>query len=99
MQRCCFRAAVTGVIRFFARHVRVVMVDEYRTSKACSNCQQKFMKYDDKRVGTCEGGCRPLDRDLNGAINIKKVFESLARTGDRPGILARDRDEDMEAAN
>lgn len=76
------------------------MVDEYMTSQTCSQCHQAKMKFNARtRVGTCQGGgvCGPMDRDINGARNIKAVLESLAKTGTKPELMTRRAAEEEDA--
>jgi hypothetical protein len=86
------RLTVTGVIRHFARFVRVVMTDEYRTSKVCCACANGVMRYGANLMATCSNAAcasEARDRDTNGAENIKRVLKQLATDGTRPGLMAR----------
>ncbi len=70
---------VPGLLRFLVRHLRVVMVDEVRTSKlcACVGCDGE-MAYDSvTRAGPCSKCGRSKDHDDNAACNMLAM---IART-------------------
>ncbi len=66
-------------------------VDEFRTSKTCSNCLTVFV---DKRYRTkqCRNEmCRKLwHRDVNAAVNIRLAFMHMClNEGERPEAFTR----------
>jgi putative transposase len=68
---CMYKAACAGT-------VQVVKVDPYKTSQVCSHCGKEGPHKDlNERVFTCEHCGFVLDRDINAAINILKVWHGL----------------------
>jgi hypothetical protein len=78
---------------------KVVLIDEYRTSKVCSACdgdlEQMKGKVQDKAtqewkrksiwaVQVCQGCGTVWNRDRNASINMLRIFHSLRSTGERP---------------
>lgn len=78
------RVPARAIRRKFAKERRVVLVNEYHTSKksCCCGCDQEYDAK--KRVVTCEGCGESRDRDLNGAINMRRVWEQHLSNGMRP---------------
>jgi hypothetical protein len=83
---------------------KVFLVDEFRTSCKCSNCNggvcEKFRirenprpKKDDMRLVhgllRCKSGCGLWNRDRNGSSNIYKIAETSINKIDRPSYLCR----------
>ena len=84
---------------------QVYLVDEYRSSCKCSNCNggtcEKFMlrtnpkpNKDDKRLVhgllRCKSGCGIWNRDRNGSSNIYKIAYQAIHKLDRPSYLCRE---------
>jgi hypothetical protein len=87
-------SCVPALLRFLARHLRVVMVDEFRTSKlcACGDCSGA-MAYDSvTRAGPCSECGKSKDRDENAASNMLAIAYSYMTTGERPEKLQRKED-------
>ena len=87
-------SCVPALLRFLARHLRVVMVDEFRTSKmcACVGCDGE-MAYDSvNRAGPCSECGHEKDRDENAASNMLAIAYSYMTTGERPEKLQRKED-------
>jgi hypothetical protein len=89
---------------FRKNNYKVFLVDEFRTSCKCSNCNggicEKFRirknltpKKDDMRLVhgllRCKSGCGLWNRDRNGSSNIYKIAETSINKLDRPSYLCR----------
>ena len=89
---------------FRKNNYKVFLVDEFRTSCKCSNCNggicDKFRirknprpKKDDMRLVhgllRCKSGCGLWNRDRNGSSNIYKIAETSINKLDRPSYLCR----------
>ena len=89
---------------FRKNNYNVFLVDEFRTSCKCSNCNggvcEKFRirknpkpKKDDIRLVhgllRCKSGCGLWNRDRNGSSNIYKIAETSINKLDRPSYLCR----------
>jgi hypothetical protein len=85
------------------------LVDEYRTSCKCCNCEggecKKFMVRDNPRpyknntilvhgLLRCKSGCGLWNRDVNGAKNIYKIAYNHINGLDRPLYLSRSKQSD-----
>jgi transposase len=78
----------------------VYLVDEFRTSCKCSNCDggvcEKYMirKYDEMRLVhgllRCKSGCGEWNRDRNGSSNIYKIAYQSIHNLERPSYLCRE---------
>jgi hypothetical protein len=84
---------------------KVYLVDEFRTSCKCSNCNggvcEKFLvrenprpKKDDMRLVhgllRCKSGCGLWNRDRNGSSNIYKIAYQAIHNLERPSYLCRE---------
>jgi len=93
--RCLFRK----------NNYKVFLVDEFRSSCKCSNCNgglcEKFMvrknprpNKDDIRLVhgllRCKSGCGLWNRDRNGSSNIYKIAEAAINKLERPSYLCRE---------
>ena len=91
---------------FRSNGYKVYLVDEYRTSCRCSNCEggecKKFMikknpKPDKNNlilVHTllrCKNGCGIWNRDCNGTKNIYKIASNAIQNRKRPTFLSREK--------
>ena len=111
-----------SLLRYLARHRRVVFINEYRTSKCCAVCDQLLRQVSNRYVqctsagerehvrgiGTvisflcchpqpsrekvcdsegCGGGNVLVNRDVNAALNIAKLFQFWIDHHDRPAHL------------
>lgn len=89
---------------FRSNGYKVYLVDEYRTSCRCSNCEggecKKFMIKENPKpdknnqilVHTllrCKNGCGIWNRDCNGAKNIYKIASNAIQNKKRPEYLSR----------
>lgn len=90
---------------FRKNNYKVYLVDEFRTSCKCSNCNggvcEKFMvrKNPDKRKNDlrlihgllrCKSGCGMWNRDRNGSSNIYKIAYNAINKKERPTYLCRE---------
>jgi hypothetical protein len=90
---------------FRKNNYKVYLVDEFRTSCKCSNCNggicEKFMvrKNPDKRKDDlrlihgllrCQNGCGLWNRDRNGSSNIYKIAFNAIHKQERPSYLCRE---------
>jgi hypothetical protein len=90
---------------FRKNNYKVYLVDEFRTSCKCSNCNggicEKFMvrKNPDKRKDDlrlihgllrCKSGCGLWNRDRNGSSNIYKIAYNAIHKKERPTYLCRE---------
>jgi transposase len=94
-----------GMRKLFRQNgYKVYLVDEFRTSCKCSNCDggncEKFMvrknpkpyKNNLKLVHgllSCKNCCNVWNRDCNGASNIYKIAKSAIENKSRPNYLCR----------
>jgi len=78
---------VAGIIRSLARHIRVVMVDEFYTSQKCAQCGGQLELTG--RQGYCSGCKVAMDRDVNAARNIQAVALHRLAGQERPKALQR----------
>jgi AraC-like DNA-binding protein len=84
---------------------KVFLVDEFRTSCKCSNCNggvcEKYMvrknprpNKDDMRLVhgllRCKSGCGEWNRDRNGSSNIYKIAYQAIHNLERPSYLCRE---------
>jgi len=90
---------------FRKNNYKVFLVDEFRSSSKCSNCNgglcEKFMvrknprpNKDDIRLVhgllRCKSGCGLWNRDRNGSSNIYKIAEAAINKLERPSYLCRE---------
>jgi transposase-like protein len=90
---------------FRKNNYKVFLVDEFRSSCKCSNCNgglcEKFMvrknprpNKDDIRLVhgllRCKSGCGLWNRDRNGSSNIYKIAEAAINKLERPSYLCRE---------
>ena len=90
---------------FRKNNYKVFLVDEFRTSCKCSNCEggicEKFRirqhpnkKKDEIRLIhgllRCKSGCGLWNRDRNGSSNIYKIAKQAINKLDRPSYLCRE---------
>jgi hypothetical protein len=90
---------------FRKNNYKVFLVDEFRSSCKCSNCNgglcEKFMvrknprpNKDDIRLVhgllRCNSGCGLWNRDRNGSSNIYKIAEAAINKLERPSYLCRE---------
>ena len=90
---------------FRKNNYKVYLVDEFRTSCKCSNCEggicEKFRvrKHPDKRKDElrlihgllrCKSGCGLWNRDRNGSSNIYKIAYNAINNLERPSYLCRE---------
>jgi hypothetical protein len=84
---------------------KVFLVDEFRTSCKCSNCDggvcEKFMVRNNPRPNKddkllvhgllrCKSGCGEWNRDRNGSSNIYKIAYQAIHNLERPSYLCRE---------
>jgi len=84
-------APVTKIRNYLARKGRVVLVDEFRTSKTCHAClnltEQNVKMHVSKH---CKNVCHwTWNRDVNGARNIGTLFRAHMAGLPRPAIMCR----------
>jgi len=81
---------VQKILKRLSKFFRVVVVDEYLTSKMCHGCQTRMEQSSSRgffcKTTTCN---REVNRDENGARNILRVFWAHAYDEPRPQYLAR----------
>ena len=107
----CVRGNPPIAAKAFRRHCKqrckVVMIDEFRTSRVCSACEgdlvQMTGKVQDKKtkewkrnrpiwaVQVCQDCGTVWNRDRNASINILRIFNTLQSRGERPLPFCRDR--------
>jgi len=76
--------------RYLARSGRVVLVDEYRTSKTCSVCGDEMHKHPGAwSIYHCKSCKITWSRDRNAALNIAHVYERHHAGQPRPAHLCR----------
>ena len=90
---------------FRKNNYNVFLVDEFRTSCKCSNCDgglcEKFRvrKHPNKKKDElrlihgllrCKSGCGLWNRDRNGSSNIYKIAENAIKKLERPSYLCRE---------
>jgi hypothetical protein len=90
---------------FRKNNYKVYLVDEFRSSCKCSNCEggicEKFRvrqhpnkKKDELRLVhgllRCKSGCGLWNRDRNGSSNIYKIAENVIKKLERPSYLCRE---------
>ena len=90
---------------FRKNNYKVYLVDEFRSSCKCSNCEggicEKFRvrqhpnkKKDELRLVhgllRCKSGCGLWNRDRNGSSNIYKIAEKAINKLERPSYLCRE---------
>jgi hypothetical protein len=87
------------LIKAIALLVPVVLMDEYRTSKACCGCGLNLVQVDGSRMYQC-GSCTPegqnldcavrfIDRDINASVNIAMCGINMLLGRSRPPALCR----------
>ena len=84
---------------------QVLLVDEYRTSCRCSNCEtgicEKFLPRKNPKPNKedvrlcwgllrCKNGCGTWNRDRNSASNIYKIAKNVIHNKKRPSYLCRE---------
>ena len=98
-----------SALRVFRAHGRgrVLIIDEYKTSKTCHSCGSVLRDLVDTRKNRIKGAhpgnvdrgfkhCEHrkclsfLDRDVNGALNIRKATITRLRREERPSHLLRE---------
>jgi len=82
------------ILEFLASQRRVVFVDEYNTSKFCSSCETE-LKTTGPRTKACpnQSCSASWNRDVNGALNILKIWEAWVSGELRPAYLCRPGDD------
>jgi hypothetical protein len=90
---------------FRKNNYKVYLVDEFRTSCKCSNCNggicEKFRVRENPRPNKddlrlvhgllrCKSGCGLWNRDRNGASNIYKIAYNAIHKKERPSYLCRE---------
>lgn len=93
-QRWKYFPPIKGICRALARHCVIVYVDEHYTSKMCNLCHGTLGDEGEAVPGNdrpkvCTSCKQTVHRDVNGAINIRKVFEAHIRGEGRPDYLCR----------
>ena len=93
-----------GLRKILTKNFAVVDIDEYRTSKMCYNCKSETEKFIRRKARPtskreslvhgllrCKNGCCKTiwNRDLNGALNIRKCLECEVKKVRRPLYLTR----------
>jgi hypothetical protein len=80
-----------AIVRQLCRLVRVVIVNEYRTSKACCECEHVDAEMHPDSADRCLLRCvhcgHVTNRDRNGARNIEAVVLQWQVEGTRPRHL------------
>ena len=92
-----------GLRRIIARRFKVVLVDEFRTSKLCCHCHRKLSHHHAEGRGKlwraleCQGCLLPkssspryMSRDLNSAINILHLAQYWMQNQERPEEFRRE---------
>jgi predicted ABC-class ATPase len=74
----CVWIAVTGVIRPFARHARVVMMDVYRTSKVCAKRHNGLMEYNADRHSSCSNPA--CDHTGTATQTVQRILHACQST-------------------
>lgn len=84
-------APVTKVRNYLARKGRVVLVDEYRTSKICHKCYSEMEQHPSRHTTKhCKSVCRlSRNRDGNAAQNIATLFKAHMSGLPRPVAMRR----------
>lgn len=77
-------APVKACLRALQRVRKVVMVNEFRTSKLSYCCGVQTAGTGQYRVRRCTLCNAKFDRDFNAARNLKKCFVQHAQDGARP---------------
>ncbi|AYV83137.1 MAG: hypothetical protein Hyperionvirus4_102 [Hyperionvirus sp.] len=95
-----------GLRRLLARHFKVYLMDEYRTSKLNHKTEEENsnLELPDKKrkirkihsvltykMSNGRMGC--INRDINAVKNIRKIVKSILETGERPEKFKRKREE------
>jgi hypothetical protein len=83
---------VTAVRNYLAKKGRVVLVNEFRTSCVCSQCDARMNRHREiHALFHCNNnGCnRTWNRDVNASWNIGRCFVAHMRGKDRPSALQR----------
>ena len=90
---------------FRKNNYKMFLVDEFRSSCKCSNCNgglcEKFMVRKNPRPNKddirfvhgllrCKSGCGLWNRDRNGSSNIYKIAETAINKLERPSYLCRE---------
>jgi hypothetical protein len=91
-------APVKAVRDYVARFGRVILVDEYLTSKMCScGCKEQMVRHAKIHgIFHCKNGCRKTwNRDVNASINIDKIFVAHMSGNDRPLTMRRPKPVDI----
>lgn len=84
-------APVTKIRNYLARKGRVVLVDEFRTSKTCHRCLNLTQQHPYQHVSKhCQSVCKwTWNRDVNGALNIGTLFKAYMTGLPRPAAMRR----------
>ncbi len=82
-------APVTKIRDSLARQGRVVIVDEFRTSKVCHHCHHETQQNrNDWGSKHCKSVCHwTFNRDVNAARNIATIFRWKLQGYERPMAL------------
>jgi hypothetical protein len=91
------RGPVVGLKRELKKWCKLVLVDEYNTSKLCCKCHTKTEKisYNNIKINSvlrCTNNeCRiVIDRDINGCKNIYNIFKRALEKKSRPKAFCRE---------
>lgn len=97
-------SSCVGLVKHKLQHVpfrgfkvNFLEVDEFRTSKVCSRCCERYLifpkksKKNSSRLGKCNCGLT-IDRDINASINILSLIG--LKNEERPSIFQRDEKKD-----
>ena len=77
-----------GIRKLIAKNFDIIIVDEYKTSKLCHNCcsendnkkykvNNHYRKFHKVLVCQNEKCCTIWNRDMNGSLNILKIFNEF----------------------
>jgi len=83
-----YTPVVQAILKKLSQHFRIVVVDEYLTSKMCNRCETR-MTPTSSRGFYCSSCNKEVNRDQNAAKNIEAVFRALAAGLRRPKYLSR----------
>jgi transposase len=92
-------SSITTKIRmlFKRKKYKTLLIDEFRTSCICSNCEKRMVNYNVQKEGYepiwklmhCEKCNSIHNRDRNATKNMLKIIENIRETGNRPLIFRR----------
>lgn len=78
---------IKQLVRLMAVHTVVWLVREDYSSSFCARCDERLVRQQHGRNEMCPRCWELMERDVNGALNIRATVLSLVRTGDRPANM------------